>query len=58
MIETKEGIIYATVGEKDIIRKLYRIKQESAVYFKNGVKIAYHWNLSPFTLGKLQFSTK
>ncbi len=59
MIEMKEkGFVYVTVNEKQLTDKLFRIKPESAIYYKNGKKIGYHWNLSSNTIGKLNLRFK
>lgn len=58
MIEIQDSLAYVTLDEQNLIKRLYRRKPESAVYFKNGVKIGYHWTFDKKTLGKLKLTAK
>lgn len=52
------SMVYVTKDEKKTIDQLYRIKKETAIYYKNGIKIAYHWILNPVTVARLKLTNK
>lgn len=47
-------MVYVTVEERKVLERLFRIKQEAAIYYKQGYKIAYHWLLNPVTVQGLK----
>lgn len=59
MVEVLDGrMAYITVDEKKLVEQIFRIKDEAAIYYKNGKKIAYHWLLDGRTIRKLKIHNK
>lgn len=59
MIEVLDNcLVYVTCNEQEVMKKLKRIKEPAATYYRNEVKIAQHWFLDKLTINKLNLRNK